>query len=759
MKVAIMTWFQYHNYGTALQVTALCKIIDKLGNDSCVINYEQNGKPVLVLNSNIVPFVFDKAFHILGNHFYCGYTKKERDFKFKEFLNKNIKFTKTCKNLLDLENLNCCFDAFVCGSDQIWAPSVFNPHYFLDFVIDERKLLAYAPSVGLPKINNPNVQNRMRECIERFPYLSTREKSGSLLINKLIGRDVESVLDPTFLISCDEWLQFASNLGRNYGPYLLVYMLGRNESHWKSIYKIAKELNLNVKVIPVFTRDLKREGCIKDIVGPEEFLSLVYNSSYICTDSFHGLSFSIIFNKPFSVFERFKSNDKLNQNSRIYNILQLTELETRLIKNRNIDKIREEINYSKVNSILSKEKLASLNFLRNSLNSISKSEAFFSRKNNVTKDTSLCCGCGACKSVCPTDAIELKLNDDGFYQAYFNENTCISCGKCRAVCPYLNYKTNKELKECKLYSYIDYDKEVLKTSSSGGLAYRIAKQSLENNCAVCGCVYDEVKHSAKHVIISPSEKNKLKYLQGSKYLQSKFYDVISQINNNMVVFGTPCQIASVRALYGNKYNLLLVDLICHGVPSYNLYQKYMEYLSSNKELDVSKKFKTVFRYKEKGWRERYIYNENQEKSFCASQKKDPFFLFFEHGFCYSKSCYECPWRDKSAADIRLGDYWHRKYSKNNTGISMVVAITEKGESCISRISDEKLGSLKSEPILDYFECQQIKNNVRPVFWEELISDLNSKKSISEILEEYIMPYERLKNLRNIYNDIKNVKKK
>ena len=347
----------------------------------------------------------------------------------------------------------------------------------------------------------------------------------------------------------------------------------------------------------------------------------------------------------------------------------------------------------------------------------------------------------------------------GFYQAYFNENTCISCGKCRAVCPYLNYKTNKELKECKLYSYIDYDKEVLKTSSSGGLAYRIAKQSLENNCAVCGCVYDEVKHSAKHVIISPSEKNKLKYLQGSKYLQSKFYDVISQINNNMVVFGTPCQIASVRALYGNKYNLLLVDLICHGVPSYNLYQKYMEYLSSNKELDVSKKFKTVFRYKEKGWRERYIYNENQEKSFCASQKKDPFFLFFEHGFCYSKSCYECPWRDKSAADIRLGDYWHRKYSKNNTGISMVVAITEKGESCISRISDEKLGSLKSEPILDYFECQQIKNNVRPVFWEELISDLNSKKSISEILEEYIMPYERLKNLRNIYNDIKNVKKK
>ena len=276
MKIGIITHHYVKNYGAFLQMKALYEMLKLLypNAEIKIINYVNR------------KHWYKNILHVL--HFRRGidtiksYTQKIRQLIIFSKYEHKIPRTKKVRTVKDILKLN--LDIIVFGSDEIWnfGASGYSPIKFGYGLEEYRgKLIAYAPSVGLPKINNPNVQNRLRECIERFPYLSTREKSGSLLINKLIGRDVESVLDPTFLISCDEWLQFASNLGRNYGPYLLVYMLGRNESHWKSIYKIAKELNLNVKVIPVFTRDLKREGCIKDIVGPEEFLSLVYNSSYI----------------------------------------------------------------------------------------------------------------------------------------------------------------------------------------------------------------------------------------------------------------------------------------------------------------------------------------------------------------------------------------------------------------------------------------------------------------------------------------------
>ena len=126
-------------------------------------------------------------------------------------------------------------------------------------------------------------------------HLSTREESGSKIIETLVNRKVETVLDPTLLLEMDDWKKISSDYADNMDSYLLVYMLGKDENQWKEITSIAASMRLKVKIIPVFFKDLKRDGCVTDPIGPEEFLSLVQNATYICTDSFHGLLFSIIF--------------------------------------------------------------------------------------------------------------------------------------------------------------------------------------------------------------------------------------------------------------------------------------------------------------------------------------------------------------------------------------------------------------------------------------------------------------------------------
>lgn len=748
-----MTWFQYHNYGTALQVTSLSKTIEKLGYVSEVVNYKESTQPVKLHNVGIFKDGVKKITHRIKNHLYVRYENPKREKQFEVFLEENLSFSDKCEGLVDLELLNDKYDAFVCGSDQIWAPSIYNPRYYLDYVYDRNRIIAYAPSVGLSKINDENIKNRMKENLSRFKYISTREKSGSKLISDLIGYSVKTVLDPTLLISGKEWENYEKEVCNFSKPYLLVYMLGTREEYWGKINQIARELKLEIKIIPVFSKDLLRKGCITETIGPSEFLHLIHNASYICTDSYHGVLFSLNYNKNFTVFERFKAKDKLNQNSRIYNILNILDVEDRLYQNNKKGYLRD-INYCEVNKKLDEERKKSLEYLKKSLELVRDYVNSSKIKKHIYQGE-LCCGCGACEVVCPTNAIIIERDDKGFYTANVDEDKCVSCGKCLKVCPYRCIANSKSIKNAKLYSYKDCENEVLIKSSSGGMGHGIAKKSLEKGKVVVGCVFSGQKHLAHHVLISKDEENSVGNLQGSKYMQSEFSEAMKKISNmdsNFVVFGTPCQIAGVKSILGERKDVMLVDLICHGVPSYASYKKYLEYLGNEKNLDISDDINTIFRYKPNGWRERYIYNADSQKSVIEHQNKDPYFLLFEHGFCYSKSCYECPWRTKSCADIRLGDYWGNRFKNDTTGVSMVLALTDKGEDYLTEFNKLGCGVLEEHPVDEFFACQQIKNNSRPVFWEELINDLNSNdKTMDQIVREYIAPFEKRKRIsRKIY---------
>lgn len=764
-NIAIMTWFQYYNYGTALQLTALSEIIRKNGYETSVINYKAKSRPVTLREKSVIIEAGMKVSSRIRNRKYRNLKMNYREKKFESFYDKHLTFTKESSLLYQLQKLNTQFDAFVCGSDQIWSPACFDPHYFLDFVSDENKKIAYAPSVGLPLIEDKYIKSQMKQLTNKIGFLSTREESGSKIISDLCGREVKTVLDPTLLLTSEQWKEFcAENSINENKPYMLVYMLGKNEWQWKEIYSIAEKLNLAVRIIPVFEKDLKREGCIKEAIGPEEFLAYVNKADYVCTDSFHGLAFSVNFHKSFTVFERFKAKDKINQNSRIYNLLDKFDLRSRLFKNKsNYKMLNDKIDYIAVDKRRNVLVNESMEYLKNAL-AKATSSAPKVVKNNIHNNNTLCCGCGACKTVCPCDAIEVKLNKEGFYAAFVNEGKCVSCGKCANICPYMKERDDKLIADSELYSFKSKSNDVLKKSSSGGAAHHIAAMLNQKGYAVAGCTFEVESQTAKHIIVENGRSEELSKLQGSKYMQSNFAAITEQLYKSdvsTVIFGTPCQIAGMRSLLKNKNDIFYVDLICHGVPSNNLFIKYQEYLKEQ-GYDTSK-LNIVFRNKKYGWHKRYItLNDGiMERSF--HQNKDPFFLSFEQCLCFSHSCYECPWRDKSAADIRIGDYWGKRFENDEKGVSEVIVMSEKGKSIIDAISKEGSAEIMKQDVSDYFKFQQTINSREPVFWNAYIHSMaDTNTRMDSILKKYVYPFARRKKLRQsaskIYNTMKDRKR-
>lgn len=762
MKVGIATWFQYHNYGSALQVVAMSRILTKLGYDPYVINYINKNHPVIKKSAHIFVDGAGKLRKKIQDQVYQWYQPEERERKFESFYEKELQFTDKCKVLPDLDKLNQNLDAFVCGSDQIWAPTVYDPHYYLDYVQDKQCMIAYAPSIGLTAISDPYVRERMKELTSQFSYLSTRESSGSDLLSSMTGKYVETVLDPTLLLNASEWELLENKDVKAKDSYMLVYMLGHNEKQWKNIYRIAAKKGLQVKIIPVYYKDLKRKGCVAASIGPQEFLALVHNAEFVCTDSYHGVLFSINYHKQFCAFERFGKRDKNSQNSRIWHILKILGLEKCLFDKSYCQGSNEFIDYALVEQKRKKEYVHSLRYLKNALIEVEKHIGERKKGQPVlTEINSCCCGCGACSAVCPTGAIQILWNEKGFQYAKLDEKKCISCGQCLRSCPEKNTVQHSRLiRQSTLYSYKDFDGEVLKQSSSGGFAYRLANVYLKKRYRVYGCAFDAERHIAKHIQVTEKNAGDLYKLQGSKYMQSVFAPVMQQIGKSRyekkVVFGTPCQIAGVRQITGLTNDVILVDLICHGVPTKAAYDSYMRYLVTRKKFHSKGAVSTIFRYKGKGWRNIHIYNSDGKRRLCASEKRDPYFLNFTRGFSYAPSCYECPWRASSAADIRIGDYWGKKYAADKSGVSMLCVMTDRGRQCIEELRTQKVGIFCEQNIGDYFAVQQTENRPRPVFWEELIGELKSNRSIEKIVKEFVMPYEKRLRFWKMISSIKEV---
>ena len=184
--------------------------------------------------------------------------------------------------------------------------------------------------IGLTKIDNPIVRDKMKKLIGRFKHLSIREQQGAELIRRLCDKNAKVVLDPTLLLSPKEWKTFEqqavyeTSLLPN--KYIICYFLGDYTQYMQKVKEISNKLHMPYFIIPQFKLQSQDEHCVPFDVGPAEFLKLWSHAAYAITDSFHGVAFSLNYNKPFSVFKRFKEDARDNQNSRVVNILKLVNL-------------------------------------------------------------------------------------------------------------------------------------------------------------------------------------------------------------------------------------------------------------------------------------------------------------------------------------------------------------------------------------------------------------------------------------------------
>lgn len=306
---------------------------------------------------------------------------------------------------------------------------------------------------------------------------------------------------------------------------------------------------------------------------------------------------------------------------------------------------------------------------------------------------SACCGCGACANACPRGCIKMEKDQEGFYSPVLNEAECVHCGLCQKVCPQLGSESrnNEDIKET--WASISGNETILRESSSGGLFTELAKLVLSEGGLVYGAAFEEDYHSVHHICVDNLEE--LKYLRGSKYLQSKTGNVYSEIKSALtegrkVLFsGTPCQVAGLRKYLGKEYTeLLLVDVICHGIPSPELWN---EHLSSLEEKNESKAGFVNFRHKERGWNEYGMYiSFKNGKEYFKVLREEPYMKLFLLNCALKESCYQCRTKENgSFADITIGDFWGVENVEQdlNTklGVSLALIHTEKGKEFFKRL--------------------------------------------------------------------------
>lgn len=364
-------------------------------------------------------------------------------------------------------------------------------------------------------------------------------------------------------------------------------------------------------------------------------------------------------------------------------------------------------------------------------------------KNNIESIQKNCSGCGACYAICPKDAIIYEVNEEGFFEAKVDENKCINCGKCIRVCTKNPVNNINILEKGKLYAARTKNAEMLKKCTSGGIAYEIGKYGIENGYHLVGTVYNYDKNIAETIITDNFDG--LNKLVGSKYLQSRSSEAFKELltllkkdkKNKAIVFGTPCQIYGARNMIERenlKNDVIFVDLFCHGVPSYLIWNKYLNELKEKEH--IAKINEVNFRDKKYGWHN-YVLKIVTNKTEYKKAERNSFYKTFFDNALLNKSCMTCELRKKvSCADIRLGDFWGKKFITDTIGVSAIVILSDIGqkimEKILSRVNILEV-NINMNEVLRY---QSTKDYNQLVNRKLVLDKLNQKESLYKIVKSY-----------------------
>lgn len=369
MKTATITLHSAHNNGSFLQAFALQKTIISMGVENDIINYIPFAQYTLYQNIIFKDTTLKGIIKGMLNvpHYKTLSERKKRYNRVLSTLNMTEKFEDESKFTEVINDYDC----LIAGSDQIWNSATmpdFTPLYFLP---TEKRKVAYAPSFGKSLKNQFDNSDYVKQ-IEQFDKLSVREKSVQEQLEHLLpNKPVEIVLDPTFLLNKDEYEMLTNKAKCEFnGDYIFFYCIKASTEVLKTVREIGKMLNL--PIITVFT-GVNTYKCqvfgqkVDFSAGPEEFVKYVQNAKYVISNSFHGIVFSIIYNK---IFYRVADNENnsLKIDERLDSILNLLHLDSQnIVAGKNIS-LNKEIEYLEVNSKLDELRNSSLNWLEESLN-------------------------------------------------------------------------------------------------------------------------------------------------------------------------------------------------------------------------------------------------------------------------------------------------------------------------------------------------------------------------------------------------------
>ena len=368
MKIDIITRHAIANYGSILQAYATEKMLDKLNIENEIIDYvrvEENSKNLVktyMKNSKkwnrnfITRFIYkiiQKPNLDIMNNKFAKYRKKYLKLTSKQYKNKN-------ELMEDLPQA----DIYCTGSDQVWgqiANDDYDENYFLEFVPNDKRCIAYSASFGKNKLSE-NLKIKLPKLMEKYSDIMVRELSAVKILNASGIDNAKLVLDPTLLLSKEEWEENLKIKNNEKKQYILTYQLHHNKEFDKYLKKLAKATNLKVVRLSSSIYYKFKYGKFVYLPDLEQFLTYFKNAKYVVTDSFHGTVFSIIFNKQ--VIDILPGKTR----TRIESILKLFGMEDRIVNDYNdMSIINKRTDYKKVNDILDKERKKSIEYLRKAI--------------------------------------------------------------------------------------------------------------------------------------------------------------------------------------------------------------------------------------------------------------------------------------------------------------------------------------------------------------------------------------------------------
>lgn len=328
-----------------------------------------------------------------------------------------------------------------------------------------------------------------------------------------------------------------------------------------------------------------------------------------------------------------------------------------------------------------------------------------------------CCGCRGCEQICPTNCISMREDEEGFKYPVKFEASCIHCELCKKVCPNVNKdnitKSDEYDVDSEAYLAVQHDEAILDKSASGGVFSAIVDAFCEENSAVFGVEFDDNLNVIHSYIEGTKDINKYRK---SKYVQSDIrhtYEEAEKLlkQGKKVLFtGTPCQIGGLKLYLRKEYhNLFCADLVCHGVPSQMIFDKYIECLQAKYKGKVSS---YGFRHKtytaKNGWNSKNIKVNIGKKIIVKNSQEDTYLRGYHSELFYRPSCYKCKYANpERVSDITMADFWGVEKifpeEQLHKGVSVFLVNTKKGHELVDKLAK----TMRIEPVEKEFVIRSI----------------------------------------------------